>query len=208
MAKLVLVRHGISEWNKLGLWTGWKDVDLAPEGVEEAKCSGEALKDIHFDLAFTSVLKRAQQSLHEILAAIVQEGLQTIADRALNERDYGDLTGKNKWEVQKEYGNEKFLSWRRAWNDPVPGGEGLKNVYDRVVPYYQSTILPHLKKDKNVLVVAHGNSLRALVKYLEHITDDAIAKLEIATGEAYIYEVDKTGTIRRKEIRASHPNII
>lgn len=208
MAKLVLVRHGISEWNKLGLWTGWTDVGLAPEGFEEARNAGKMLNDIHFDVAFTSLLKRAQQTLQEILAVLGRKDIPIIADQDLNERDYGDLTGKNKWEVQRAYGNEKFVSWRRAWNDPVPGGEGLKDVYERVIPYYQSTILPHLARGENVLLSAHGNSLRALVKYLEHISDEAIAKLEIATGEVYIYDVDKAGNILSKEIRASHPNLV
>lgn len=208
MAKLVLVRHGKSVWNELGLWTGLTDVALAPDGIAEARNAAEALKDMHFDIAFTSKLKRAQQTLQEMLAVLGQEYLPIQADGALNERDYGDFTGKNKWDIQKAYGNEQFLRWRRAWNIPIPGGEGLKDVYNRVVPYYQLTILPHLRQGQTVLIVAHGNSLRALVKYLEQIPDKAIASLEIATGEVYVYDIDTTGNITKKEVRSSHPNLV
>ncbi len=206
MAYLVLVRHGQSEWNAQGLWTGWRDVPLSPEGIAEARRAGELLRDIPFDIAYTSALTRAQQTLEEIKRVLGREDLPTVADPALNERDYGDLTGKNKWKILEEYGEEQFLKWRRSWDYPVPGGETLKDVYARVVPYYQREILPQLREGRNVLIAAHGNSLRALVKYLENIPDDEIPKLEIGTGEVYVYQVDPEGRIVSKEIRAVNPN--
>lgn len=208
MAHLILVRHGKSEWNEKGLWTGFQDVSLAQAGIKEAQDAGAAIKDIHIDLAFTSALKRAQETLDEILKTTGQTDIPIIKDAALNERDYGEMTGKNKWEIKEQYGEEQFLKWRREWNEPIPGGETLKDVYERVVPYYKENILPSLKDGKNVLIAAHGNSLRALVKYLENITDDGVTKLEIATGEVYVYEIDNQGTIIKKEIRAAHENTV
>ncbi len=205
MAYLVLVRHGESEWNALGLWTGWRDIPLTEKGREEERRAAQALRDIPFDLAFTSKLVRAQQTLDEIKRELHLEDLPTIEDAALNERDYGDLTAKNKWQVEKEYGTEQFLKWRRSWDYPVPGGETLKDVYARVAPFYERYILPELRAGKNVLVAAHGNSLRALVKHLEQIPDDEIPKLEIGTGEVYVYQVDPDGRIVSKEIRAANP---
>ena len=206
MASLVLVRHGQSEWTAQGLWTGWRDVPRSPEGIAEARRAGELLRDIPFDIAYTSALTRAQQTLEEIKRVLGREDLPTVTDPALNERDYGDLTGKNKWKILEEYGEEQFLKWRRSWDYPVPGGETLKDVYARVVPYYQREILPQLREGRNVLIAAHGNSLRALVKYLENIPDDEISKLEIGTGEVYVYQVDPQGRIVSKEIRAVNPN--
>jgi 2,3-bisphosphoglycerate-dependent phosphoglycerate mutase len=131
-----------------------------------------------------------------------------IRDKALNERDYGDLTAKNKWAIRDEYGEEQFLKWRRSWDFPPPNGEALKDVYARVVPYYEQHILPRLEQGQNVLVVAHGNSLRALVKYLESIGDDDIADVELGTAEVFLYEVDPSGKIVSKEIRAANPNVV
>lgn len=205
MAFLVLVRHGRSQWNIQGRWTGFADIPLATEGKEEDHNVGTNIKNISIDIAFTSVLKRAKQSVDEI-KKVHPSQFMVIQNAALNERDYGDLTGKNKWDLKKEYGNDRFDEIRRGWNTPIPHGETLKDVYDRVVPYYQKTILPYLKKNNNVLIVAHGNSLRALVKYLENINNDDIAKLEIATGEVYIYTIDGKGHIRNKEKKLSHPN--
>ncbi|HZR99729.1 MAG TPA: 2,3-diphosphoglycerate-dependent phosphoglycerate mutase [Chloroflexota bacterium] len=206
MAYLVLVRHGESEWNTLGLWTGWRDVALTEKGHAEARQAADALRGIKFDVAYTSKLKRARQTLDDITAALGEPDLPVVEDAALNERDYGDLTAKNKWEVQKEYGDEQFLKWRRSWDYPVPGGETLKDVYARVAPYYDEHILPELKAGKNVIVAAHGNSLRALVKHLEDIPDNEIPGLEIGTGEVYVYEVDPSGKITSKAIRAANPN--
>ena len=206
MTYLVLVRHGKSEYNERGLWTGWTDVPLVESGFEEARKTGNELKDIHFDLAYSSTLIRAKQTLDTILKQINQTDLQVISDQALNERNYGDYTGKNKWDIKKEVGDEEFQKIRRGWDNPPPNGESLKMVYDRTVPYFQAEIEPKLKEGKNILISAHGNSLRALVKYLENIPDDKIAYLEIGTGEAYVYKMDGQGKIESKEIRGLNPN--
>lgn len=205
MATLVLVRHGKSEWNEKGLWTGWRDIPLAPIGHEEAKRTGEALKGLRFDFAYTSALTRAQQTLDDILAVLNQTPPVT-KDKALSERDYGDYTEKNKWDIQKEVGEEEFQKIRRSWDYPPPNGESLKMVYERVLPYYTSEIEPKLKEGKNVIIAAHGNSLRALVKNIENISDDDIANLEIGTGEAYIYQIDENGKVVSKEIRGENTN--
>jgi 2,3-bisphosphoglycerate-dependent phosphoglycerate mutase len=205
MAYLALVRHGESEWNALGLWTGWRDVSLTDTGREEARRAAEALRDVRFDVAYTSKLVRAHQTLDEIKQELETPDLGTVEAVELNERDYGDLTAKNKWDVQKEYGDEQFQKWRRSWDYPVPGGETLKDVHARVAPYYDQHILPDLKAGKNVIVAAHGNSLRALVKHLENVPDDQIPLLEIGTGEVYVYDVDPSGKIVSKDIRAANP---
>lgn len=207
MAYLILVRHGESLWNAKGLWTGWEDIGLSEKGREEAKKAGEAIKDIKIDKAYTSVLSRAKETLEEIIKVFKVNGLPVTEDQALNERDYGDFTGKDKWQIKEKYGEKQFLKWRRSWDEPIPGGETLKDVYKRTVPYYKKTILEDLKEGKNILVSAHGNSLRALVKFLENISDEEIPNLEIATGEIYLYKVDHNGNIVSKEIRASHPNM-
>ena len=189
MSHLILVRHGISEWNKLGLWTGWKDPELAPEGYEEARKAGKSIKDITIDIAYTADLKRTISTLETIRKEIGKTELETVINMALRERNYGDLAGKNKWEVKEKYGDEQFMKWRRGWDEPIPNGESLKDVYKRVIPYYKSVIIPKLNSDQNVLIVGSGNSLRALVKYLENIPDDEIAKLEIGLGEVYVYQI-------------------
>lgn len=208
MAYLALVRHGQSEWNALGLWTGWTDVALSEKGHQDAKDAGEALKDITFNLGYTSALRRAQQTLDDI-TVILKQNFPIIKNQALNERDYGDLTGKNKWKIKEEYGEEQFLKWRRGWDDPLPKGESLKDVYTRVVPYYEQEISPHLKEGKNVIIAAHGNSLRALVKYLENVSDKDIPSLEIGLGEVYLYTIDSKGNVTNKEIRhATNPDTL
>lgn len=205
MAYLALVRHGQSEWNKQGLWTGWKDIPLSEEGKIEAQKAGEQLKNYHFDIAFDSTLSRAKQTREIIQNILNLPHLKIIEDKALNERDYGDYTGKNKWEIQKEVGQEQFKKIRRGLDVPVPNGETLKNVYERVVPFYTSTIEPELKQGKNVLVNAHGNSLRALVKYLDKLSDSEVEKLEIPTGEIILYEVGSDGNTISKKILSSNP---
>lgn len=202
MAYLVLVRHGESEWNAKSLWTGWTDVDLSGKGREQARASGNILKDLKFDICFTSDLKRAKQTWDEIRKIIGAENIPTISDKALNERDYGDLTGKNKWKIKEEYGEEEFQKIRRSWDYPPPKGESLKNVYERVVPYFKDKILPEVENGKNVIIAAHGNSLRALVKYLENIPDDEISKYEMRLGEPFIYQIKNEGKITSKEIRS------
>ncbi len=206
MAFLALVRHGKSSYNEKGLWAGLIDVPLTAQGEEEAKNAGDAIKDISFDIAFTSKLTRAQKTLEIIKQTLNNPTLTTQESSAINERDYGDLAGKNKWEIKEELGEELFLKYRRSWNFPPPNGEALKQVYDRVVPYFEEEILPHLKKGENVLIAAHGNSLRALVKYLESIADNEISKLEIGTGEVYLYTLDQTGRVISKEIRSVNEN--
>jgi 2,3-bisphosphoglycerate-dependent phosphoglycerate mutase len=205
MAKLILVRHSKSEWNELGKWTGWTDVDLNEQGRADAKTTAEALKDIQIDQAFVSKLKRAQQTLEIILNEIGQTDVPTLQTAALNERDYGIYTGKNKWEVKEEVGEEEFQNIRRGWEHPIPEGETMKKVYERVVPFYENEVLPLLKAGENVILAAHGNSLRALVKYLEDLSIDDLMALEFGIGEAYVYEVDKSGKIENKEIRAKNP---
>lgn len=204
MAYLILVRHGVSEWNKLGKWTGQTDVSLADEGFEEARRAGDAIKDIEIDSVHVSMLKRAHETFQEI-KSVLGSTIEPKRHAALNERSYGVHTGKNKWEVKKEIGEEEFQRIRRSWDHPVEGGETMKDVYNRIVPYYTEHILPELVEGKNVLVVAHGNSLRALVKYLEDMSDEGVSTLEFGTGEVFCYEVDGTGKILQKTIRATNP---
>lgn len=201
MAYLVLVRHGESEWNAQGLWTGWTDIGLSEKGFAEARKAGELLKDIHFDFAYTSALGRAKQTWEQIQRVLEQTDIQTIEDKALNERDYGEMTGKNKWEIKQQVGEEEFMKLRRSWDYPPPKGESLKMVYERVIPYYQKEILPKLQSGKNIIIAAHGNSLRALIKYLDNISDTDIPNLEMGTGEVYVYEIDSGGKVLHKQTR-------
>ena len=186
---LVLVRHGQSEWNEKNLFTGWKDPGLTQKGIEEAKKAGHQLNKLglNFDIMHTSALIRAQLTGQIILDVLKQGSLETIENQALNERDYGELTGLNKDEARENFGVDQVQIWRRSYDTPPPGGESLKDTYNRVIPYFESEILP-LMKDKNVLISAHGNSLRALVKYLDNISEEDIVKLEIATGEPIFYK--------------------
>lgn len=204
MAYLALVRHGESDWNEKGLWTGWTDVDLTEKGREEARDAGEELKNIRFDRAFVSKLNRAHQTLDEIKSVLGYD-IPTQQNVALNERDYGVYTGKNKWELKEKLGAELHQKIRRGWDTDIPEGENLKQVSERVIPYYKEDILPHLKKGENVLVSAHGNSLRALVKFLDNISDIDVEKLNIATGEIYLYEINKEGNIQNKKILSQNP---
>ncbi len=206
MAYLVLVRHGLSDYNKQGIWAGWEDPKLAPEGLEQAEKAAETLKDIHFDYGYTSDLTRCTQTLDKIKEVIGRNDLPTIIDKALRERNYGAFNHKNKWDVKKEIGDEEFQKLRRSWDYPPPQGESLKMVYERVVPYYENEILPKLKDGKNILVASSNNALRALVKYLENIPDNEIANFEIGTGEVYIYEINSEGKIVSKEVRNKNPD--
>ncbi len=194
---LVLVRHGESEWNKLNLFTGWKDPDLTEKGVAEAIAGGKRLKaeGFKFDIAYTSVLTRANRTLDLILAELGQTGLKTIKDQALNERDYGELSGLNKDDARKKWGEEQVLIWRRSFDVPPPGGESLKDTAVRVLPYYEQHIWPDVKAGKNVIVAAHGNSLRALIMKLEGLTGEQILKRELATGIPIVYRLNADGTV-------------
>lgn len=201
MAKLILVRHGQSEYNAKDLWAGWTDSPLTELGRIEAREAGEEIKDLKIDVVFVSDLIRSKQTWEEMAKVLNLENLPTIEAPEIKERSYGDLVGLNKWEVKKKYGDEQWLKWRRGWDEPISNGETLKDVYNRVIPFYINTTLPLLESGKNVLLSAHGNSLRALVKYLENIPNDEIWKLEIPTGTVYVYDLDRDGKITNKEIR-------
>ena len=189
---LVLVRHGQSEWNLKNLFTGWRDVELTEQGHAEARAAGAKLKarGLKFDIAFTSDLTRAQKTLKLILDEIGQPGLETIRDQALNERDYGDLSGLNKDDARAKWGEEQVHVWRRSYDVPPPGGESLRDTGARVWPYYMTEILPRVLRGETVLVAAHGNSLRALVKHLSGISDEDIVEFEIPTGVPILYTLD------------------
>ena len=202
MGCLVLVRHGQSEWNAKNLFTGWHDPDLTEKGVEEAAQAGKTLKQAgyNFDVAFTSDLQRAQKTCGLILDALGLGGLDVIRDQALNERDYGDLAGLNKDDAREKWGDEQVHIWRRSFDIPPPGGESLKDTADRVLPYYQASIKPRLLDGENVLVAAHGNSLRALVMMLENLSQEEILAKEIGTGEPIIYDISSTGAATTKTL--------
>jgi 2,3-bisphosphoglycerate-dependent phosphoglycerate mutase len=199
---LVLVRHGQSEWNLKNLFTGWRDPDLTELGIEEAKTGGQALKDygIKFDIAFTSVLKRAQNTLDIVLDCVGQTGLETIRDQALNERDYGDLSGLNKDDARAKWGEEQVHIWRRSYDIPPPGGESLRDTGARVWPYYMMEILPRVLAGQNVLVAAHGNSLRSLVMVLDRLSKEQILALNLATGVPMVYKLKADSTVASKEV--------
>ena len=188
---LVLVRHGQSDWNLKNLFTGWKDPDLSPQGVNEAKAAGQRLKakGLKFDLCFTSALTRAQHTLKLILAELGQTGLPETRDQALNERDYGELTGLNKDDARAKWGEEQVLIWRRSYDVPPPGGESLKDTLARSLPYYMHMIQPHVLEGKTVLVAAHGNSLRSLIMAIEGLTPEQILKRELETGVPIVYHL-------------------
>ena len=189
-SKLVLVRHGQSEWNAKNLFTGWKDPKLTDLGIQEAIKAGDLLetRNLKFDLMFTSDLFRAQETGRLILEQMNQTDIQVIEDQSLNERNYGDLAGLNKDEAREKWGEEQVHIWRRSFDVPPPGGESLKNTAERVLPYFELEIMPKVKEGLNILVAAHGNSLRALVMELEKISSEEIVKLEIATGDPLTYE--------------------
>ncbi len=200
MAKLVLIRHGESVWNLENRFTGWVDVDLTEKGKKEAALAGEKIKTIHFDLAFTSVLKRAIDTLKLALESAGQTSLPVTYDQAINERHYGDLQGKNKAETAKEFGEEQVHIWRRSYDIAPPNGESLKDTAARAIPYFKSVILPEVLAGKNVVVSAHGNSLRAIVMDLDKLTREEVLELNIPNGVPIVYEFDKDGNILKKEI--------
>jgi 2,3-bisphosphoglycerate-dependent phosphoglycerate mutase len=189
---LVLVRHGQSEWNLKNLFTGWRDVGLSEQGIAEAKTAGRLLKakGLTFDIAYTSALARAQHTLTLMLAELGQPNLKTEKDQALNERDYGDLTGLNKDDARRKWGEEQVHIWRRSYDVAPPGGESLKDTLARALPYYVVRIQPDVLSGKRVLVSAHGNSLRALIMVLEGLTPEEIVKRELATGVPIVYRLE------------------
>lgn len=197
---LVLVRHGESEWNRLNMFTGWQDVDLTEEGVAEAHRAGAMLKaeGAHADLAFTSLLKRAQNTLKIILSELDQDKLPIVFDAALNERHYGDLVGLNKDEARERWGEEQVHLWQRSYDIAPPGGESLKDTAARVLPFYTKRIVPELQAGKNVILVAHGNSLRSLVMQLDRLSPEQVKELTISTGMPLIYRLRPDGTVAEK----------
>ncbi|MFS8144048.1 2,3-bisphosphoglycerate-dependent phosphoglycerate mutase [Rhizobium sp. BR 249] len=199
---LVLVRHGQSDWNLKNLFTGWKDPDLTELGIQEAKAGGAALAEygIKFDVAYTSALVRAQHTLKLILDKVGQPDLETIRDQALNERDYGDLSGLNKDDARAKWGEEQVHIWRRSYDVPPPGGESLRDTGARVWPYYLTEILPRVLRGEKVLVAAHGNSLRSLVMVLDKLSKEGILALNLATGVPMVYKLKADSTVASKEV--------
>lgn len=196
--KLVLIRHGQSQWNLENRFTGWKDVDLTEEGKTEATKAAKQIANFSFDIAFTSKLVRAQHTLQIIQEINGWQDIPVVMDKALNERAYGDLEGLNKTETAKEFGDEQVHIWRRSFDVAPPGGESLKDTYNRVIPYFLSYILPQLVSGKDVLIVAHGNSLRALVMFLENLSPDEILQREIATGAPIMYDFTEADLTKLK----------
>tara|TARA_B100000678_G_scaffold291252_1_gene307163 strand:- start:750 stop:1367 length:618 start_codon:yes stop_codon:yes gene_type:complete len=200
MASLVLVRHGQSQWNEKNIFTGWKNPDLTELGIKEAIKAGIALKKsgYKFDLMFTSVLLRAIRTGKLILEELDQKNLKVIENEALNERDYGDLSGLNKDEAREKWGSDQVHTWRRSFDTPPPQGESLKNTAERVLPYFSENILPLIRKNREIVVVAHGNSLRALVMHLDNLSPDEVVRLEIPTGMPICYQINNQGQVQNK----------
>lgn len=198
MARLVLLRHGESQWNLENRFTGWVDVPLSPKGEQEARAAGEKLKGFRFDQAYTSVLKRAIDTLSLVLEVTGQTNVPTEQDQALNERMYGDLQGLNKAETAKKYGDQQVKIWRRSYDVRPPGGESLKDTAERVLPYYEKRIKPEILAGKTLIVAAHGNSLRALVMQLDRLTKEQVLELNIPTGAPLLYEFDASGEVRER----------
>lgn len=200
--KLYLIRHGESEWNALGQWTGLTDVKLTDKGRADAEKLGTTLQGIMFNHAYTSKLKRTQETLEHVLKGHGQTDLSRSHHEHINERDYGALTGKNKWQVKEELGDDAFTGIRRSWDHPVPEGETLKDVYDRALPFYLQEIMPRVQSGEHIMVVSHGNTIRALMKYLEDISDEDIAQVEMNFGTVLIYDIDGHGRATNKEVRS------
>ena len=200
MALLVLLRHGESQWNLENRFTGWVDVELTETGRAEAQRAGEKLRDIRFDCAYTSLLKRATETLDIVLHVIEQADIPIVRDQALNERHYGELQGLNKAETAKKFGDEQVHIWRRSYDVAPPGGESLKDTAARTLPYFESAIVPELQAGKNVLVAAHGNSLRSIVMQLDQLTREQVLELNLATGVPVVYEFDPHMRIVSKRV--------
>ncbi len=201
MSKLIIARHHESEWNHLGLWTGKRDRHLTEYGFAKSTEMGKLVKGIQIDRAFASMQVRSIETLSCILEALELYSVPTEHSAALNERDYGDYTGKSKWDMEKAVGDEIWNKIRREWDYPVPNGETLKDVYNRAVPFFMQSIVPHLNQGENVLVVSHGNAIRALVKYIENIPDEKVKDVEMLFGGILIYELDAQGKMISKEVR-------
>ncbi len=190
MAQLIIFRHGQSTWNLENKFTGWVDVALTPKGIEEAKQAGLKIKGYHFDYAYASDLQRAQNTLKLAIQASEHPPITPIYNKALNERMYGDLQGLDKTETTQKFGEEQVKIWRRSYDIAPPNGESLKDTAARVIPYFENEIIPKLKAGKNIVIAAHGNSLRALIMYLEKLTPQQILEFEIGTAQPRLYELD------------------
>lgn len=201
MAYLALIRHGESEWNAMDMWTGLTDVQLTDKGKREAVAAGKQIRDIHWDFGYTSALKRSQETMDGVREGSEQMEFPITENAALNERDYGNFTGLHKAEVEEKYGWDLFEKWHRGWDYPLPHGETLKDVFARVVPYYQTEILPKIMSGQNVIVCAHGNSLRALAKFLNNISDEEIEHFEMGLGDVYLYQIDEKGSVIDQDLR-------
>jgi len=202
IASLVLVRHGQSQWNLENRFTGWIDIPLSETGRAEATKAGDLIRalKIQFDVAYTSVLVRATETLNIILSALGQIHIPIIKDRALNERHYGELQGMNKDQMRQKFGEEQVRLWRRSYDIAPPGGESLKDTAARTIPFFESRILADLKAGRDVLVSAHGNSLRSIVMHLDHLTKEQVLALEIPTGVPIWYQIDRHGDVLSKQI--------
>lgn len=196
MAQLVIFRHGQSVWNLENKFTGWVDVDLTDKGIHEAKSAGLKLQGSSFDYAYASDLKRAQETLSLALETAGHPTITPVYNKALNERMYGDLQGLNKDETAQKYGEDQVKIWRRSYDSPPPNGESLKDTAARVIPYFESEIIPKLKAGKNVVIAAHGNSLRALIMYLEKMTPEQILEFEIGTAQPRLYDLDNNMNVK------------
>ena len=200
--RLIITRHHETDWNKLGQWQGRTDRHVTAYGIEQSVLMGSALlKDVALSVGYVSSLSRTHETMDAILKGAHHEELPIITSTELDERDYGDYTGKNKWEMQKLLGDDAFLRLRRGWNEPIPNGETLRDVYERVVPFYLRDVVPRLLHGETVLIVAHGNSLRALTKYIENLSDEAISGVEFTFGELIIYTTDEEGRILTKSVQ-------
>ena len=205
--KLIITRHHESEWNKLGKWTGLRDRHLDDYGFKKSEDMGLLIKDIRIDCAFASMLVRSIETLSCMLNVCKRYEVPIEHSAALNERDYGDYTGKNKWEMKNLLSEKEFEKIHRGWDGIPPHGESLKMVYERTIPFFLEKILPRVLEGKNVLVVAHGNSLRTLVKYIERISDEDIAGVEAVFGSIIIYDVDEHGYMTHKEVRQTESQV-
>jgi 2,3-bisphosphoglycerate-dependent phosphoglycerate mutase len=205
MGKLILLRHGESQWNLENRFTGWVDIPLTDKGRQEALRAGQRIKDIKLDRGFTSVLIRAIESLEFALKGAEQEGLPFEKDKALNERMYGDLQGLNKEETAKKYGAEQVHIWRRSYDVPPPGGESLKDTAARTLPYFNSRILPLVAKGENIIVVAHGNSLRSIVMELDKLSKEEVLQLNLTTGVPIVYDINADAQVTQKDILDAVP---
>ena len=201
MSKLIILRHGESEWNKLNLFTGWEDVSLTDQGKIEAKLAAFAIQNLKVDVnhAYTSALKRAKDTLGIVLY-ILKKDIPMISDQALNERNYGSLTGMNKDEARNKWGDEQVKLWRRSYDVAPENGESLKGTCERTIPYFKKNILPKLYDGENVIITAHGNSLRSIIMYVEELSEEEIISVEITTGIPIVYEYENKNIIKKTEL--------